>query len=346
MRTTTPRLTVACLALAGAGLAAAQQQDAGPSFRVSDDQRFGGGETWRTRTELETTRAPIGRQGEDEVTTIVWGESSDVLERPHGFALRSTLRSWRLRATGPNTETTIEYDDEDLRTIRVGEREVDFARTWTYEFDPSWRLLDVSGQRRTFKQLYARAMRDMGGEGDRCGGLRSWFMRRARPFVVDRWSEGVEEALVRMNAEGLAPVRVVMERLRGGDELGADFEARLAPAGDLPAGTIHLVGRGERGAEFRVTFDVQGTDKPVPEYAFAIDDAGRLAWLDALGSDVVEQDGRELRVTTRFSYALEEVTRQAPPQEQPQRGPRGVDASDEAPQGEGEQEGQQPRRPF
>lgn len=325
MRLTTPRLTVAALAFAGVAAAAAQE-GGGQGFQVPEDRRFQGGETWRTRTEIETTRTPIGRDADDEVTTIVWTESADVLERPHGFALRSTLGSWRLHATAPNTETTIDYDDEDLRTITIGRdgREVEFARTWTYEFDPSWRLLDVSGQRRTLKQLYMHATREMSGKHDGCG-LRSWFARRARPYVVERWSEGLEEALVRMNNDGLAPVRVVMERLRGGEVIGRDFEARVAAAGDLPAGTVRFVGVGDGGAEFRVSFDVQGTEAPVPEYAFAIDDAGRLSWLHAVGTDVVEEDGRELRVTSRFSYDLEEVSATPQAQERPQ----GVDASDQ-----------------
>lgn len=360
MTLTTPRLTTTFAALALAGVSVAAAQERGEAFRVPEERRFQGGETWRARTEIETTRTPIGRDAEDEVTTIVWTESDDVLDRPHGFALRSTLTSWRLRSTAPNTETTIEYDDDDLQTITIGRdgREVEFARTWTWEFDPAWRLLDVSGQRRTLKQLYMHATREMAGERDGCD-LRSWFMRRARPYVVERWSERLEQAIVRMNNDGLAPVRVVMERLRGGEAIDRDFEARVAAAGDMPAGTVRFVGMGEAGAEFRVTFDVQGTDRPVPEYAFGIDDAGRLAWVDAVGTDVVEEDGREMRVTTRFSFDLEEV--RETPQEQerrPQRAPQGVDASDEGQQGEDvedsgwqspeqfEQGGQRGRRPY
>lgn len=316
-------LTVACLAFACAGAAAAQE---GGAFRVPEDQRFQGGETWRTRTQVQTTETPVGREGEDERTTIVWTESADVLDRPHGFALRSTLGSWRMESTAPNMQTRIEYTDEDLQTITIGRdgREVEFARTWTYEFDPSWRLLDVSGQRRTLKQLYMHATREMAGERDGCD-LRSWFMRRARPYVVDRWSERLEEAFVRMNEEGLAPVRVVMERLRGGEELGADFAAKLQPAGDMPGGTIRFLGVGDQGAEFRVEFDVQGTAEPVPGYAFAIDDAGRLAWLDAIGTRIDEQDGGDVRVTTRYTYTLEAVT--PTPQQPERRGPQGIDTS-------------------
>lgn len=342
MKIASPRMTAACvvgLAIVGAGLVAAQDAAAPAPFRVPDEARFQGGETWRVRNEVHTTRTRVGREGEEEVTTIVWTETSDVLDRPHGFALRSTLTSWRMRATGPRSETTVEYGDEDLRTIEVGRdgREVELARTWTYEFDPSWRLLDVSGQRRTLKQLYMKAARDMTGDGGRCG-LRAWIVRRMGPFVVDRWSAAVEEALLRMNREGLAPVRVVAEHLRGGGEVGPGFEARLRPAGDLPGGRVRYVRRGEAGAEFRVEFDVQRADVPVPEYAFAIDDAGRLAWLDLVVTRVVDRDGDAARVTTRVSYVLEEVTRT------PQRtGEPGLDTGDA--EGRQDDEGR-PRRAY
>ncbi|MCO5166590.1 MAG: hypothetical protein M9894_09520 [Planctomycetes bacterium] len=314
------RLSVATLALCCAGGAAAQEGDA---FRI--DERFQPGETWRARTEMRTVEAPLGREGEEETTTIVWTESAEVLDRPQGFALRSTLTGWRMHAVAPNVETRITYDDDDLQTIRIGQRELEFARTWTYEFDPTWRLLAVTGQERTIKQLYARVARDMAGDRP----ARRWFLRRFGPWMVERWSQRLEAWLVRSNNEGSAPVRVVMERLRAGDAIEDGFEARVPATGALPTGKVRYVGRGDAGAEFRMTFDVTG-DTPAPEYAFAIDDAGRLTWLEATGTRIVREDGRGKRVTTHYAYALQQVT---PPDERPD-----VDARDIGDEGAADEE--------
>lgn len=297
----------ATAALIAAGAAFAQEQGQEP-FRVQTP--FSAGESWRLRTEVTTMELPVDEdEDEAEVNTVTWTESTEVEARPLGFALRSTLTSWRMDSRAPNAESRVAYEDEDLSTLRIGGREVDFARTWTYEFDPSWRLLGVSGQHETVKQLYERAMADMASAEDGWGKtLGLWLGRALGPFFVDRMSERLEEHLLRSNAEGAAPVRVVMERLRAVGTIEPGFEAPVATAGDLPAGTVRFVGVGEAGAEFRVEFDVQQqADQPVAEYAFAIDDGGRLVRLVAMSTRVVTQGERDVRVTTRYAYTLEEV---------------------------------------
>lgn len=302
-----PRASVAfATALFVSGAVVAQEQGQA-AFRV--EAPFGPGETWRLRTEVTTMELPEG-EGDDqaEVTAVAWTESAAVEARPLGFALRSTLTSWRMDSRAPNVESRMRYDEDDLSTIRIGaDREEDFARTWTYEFDPSWRLLGVSGQRETVEQLYARALADMSEREDGCGRmLGRWLGTTFGPLVVDRMSERLEEHLLRSNAEGAAPVRVVMERLRAAGAIEPGFEARVAPAGDLPAGTVRFVGLREGGAEFKVEFDVQqepSGEAPVNEYSFVIDDAGRLTRLIAMSTRVE----RDVRVTSRYAYALEQV---------------------------------------
>lgn len=295
------------LFVSGVSGAAVAQEQGQAAFRV--ETPFGPGETWRLRTELTTMELPVA-QGEEEaeVTAVAWTESAAVESRPLGFALRSTLTSWRMDSRAPNTESRVRYDDDDLSTIRIGVgREEDFARTWTYEFDPAWRLLGVSGQRETVEQLYARAMADMSDRDDGCGKmLGRWLGTTFGPLVVDRISERLEERLLRSNAEGAAPVRIVMERLRAAGAIEPGFEARVAAAGDLPAGTVRFVGVGDGGAEFEVEFDVQqepSGEAPVNEYSFVIDDAGRLTRLIAMSTRIE----RDVRVTSRYAFALEQV---------------------------------------
>lgn len=281
-----------------ASVASAQEQE--PPFRV--ETPFGPGETWRLRTEVTTMEQPV-QQGEDEaeVSTVVWTESAAVEARPAGFALRSTLTSWRMESRAPNAESRMVYDAEDLSTIRVGGREVDFAHTWVFEFDPSWRLLGVAGQRETLEQLYERAVADMDGWG-------KWLGSTLGPYVVDLMSARLEEQLIRSNDDGGTPVRVVMERLRAAGRLEPGFEKRFDAVGDLPAGTVRFVGVGDAGAELEVEFDVQQTaDGSVTEYAFAIDDAGRLTRLVAIGTKVVTKGDQDVRVTSRYAYTLEQV---------------------------------------
>jgi hypothetical protein len=303
-----PRATVAlatALFVSGVSGAVVAQEQGQAAFRV--EAPFGPGETWSLRTEVTTMELPTG-EGEDEaeVTAVAWTESAAVEARPLGFALRSTLTSWRMDSRAPNVESRMRYDEDDLSTIRIdADREEDLARTWTYEYDPSWRLLGVSGQRETVEQLYARALADRSGRDDGWGDrLGRWLGTTFGPLVVDRISARLEEHLLRSNAEGAAPVRVVMERLRAAGAIEPGFEAPVAAAGDRPAGTVRFVGLGDGGARFEVEFDVQQQPQGVSEYSFVIDDAGRLTRLIAVSTRVE----RDVRVTSRYAYALEQVT--------------------------------------
>jgi hypothetical protein len=316
----------ASAALIAAGVTFGQEQE--QPFRVQTP--FGAGETWQLRSEVTTLELPVD-EGEDraEVNTLTWTESAQVEARPIGFGLRSTLTSFRIDSRAPYTESRVNYDDEDLRKIRIASgREEDFARTWTYELDPSWRLLGVSGQQETVQQLYERAMADMSTQEDGCGkALGRWLGRTVGPFVVERMSERLEEQLIRSNDEGLAPVRVVMERLRAAGTIEPGFAAKVEGAGEMPGGTVRFVGVGEGGAQFEVELDVQqATEQPVAEYSFVIDDAGRLTRVDTMTTNVAKQGGRDVRVTTRFAYTLEQVTPASGRPEQP-----GVDTGEQEP---------------
>lgn len=323
------RTSAASALLALASTCAALAQDA--PFRV--ETPFAGGERWALREQLVTTEVPLGAdEDEAEVSRLVWTEAAEVLRRPQGFALRLTLDAFRLDARAPNVETRMRYDEDDLRTIEVEPgREVPFERTWTYEYDDAWTLLDVSGQRETLAQLYDRALVDRAREeGDGCN-LGTWLATRARGFVVDRWSRGVEAWQKTVSNQGGAPVRAVMARLRAGGELEPGFAARFEGSEYLPGGVVRLVGRDERGARFRAEFDGSGSDWPL--YAFVIDDAGRLAWLETARTEV--QGGR--RVTSEYTFSIERVERgEAEP------APQGA----ETPTGEGEPAPPRGAEPF
>lgn len=293
-------------------------------FRV--ERPFGGGERWALREELVTREVPVGEAEErGEVNRYVWTERAEVLQRAQGFALRLTLESFRMDARAPNVETRMTYGEQDLRTIEVGRgREVPFHRTWTFEYDPTWRLIDVSGQRETVSQLYDRMLADVGDadDGEGCS-LGAWLARRGKTFVVDRWSRGFEDWQKKVVNQGGAPVRAVMARLRAGEAIQPGAELRFEAGRELPAGAVRYVGREEGGARFRVAFDVEVTEeRPAPEYSFLIDDAGRLVSLESARTKI--EGGR--RVATEYTFALrvEQGEEESQPEQQP-----GIDAVEE-----------------
>ena len=287
---------------------AASAQEA--PFRV--ETPFAGGERWALREELVTREVPLGQdERRGEVNRFLWTESAEVLERGQGFALRLTLESFHLDATAPNVETRVRYDADDLK---------DFPRTWTFEYDPTWRLLDVSGQRETMANLYDRMLQDAEVDEERCP-VGRWIGERAKPFVVDRWSRGFEGWQKRVCNDGGAPVRAVMARLRAGEAIDPGSEVRFEGAGELAGGAVRYVGRDADGARFRVAFDAQGAeDRPAPEYSFVIDDAGRLTRLE---SKRTKLDGG-LRTTTEYTFTLDVEGRG---EQQP--APQGVDTGAE-----------------
>jgi hypothetical protein len=284
---------------------AAMAQDA--PFRV--EEPFAGGERWALREELVTRELPVGEAEEEgEVSRVTWTETATVLRRAQGFALRMTLDSFHVDSRAPNVETRVRFDEEDLR---------DVPRELTFELDSTWSLLDVSGQREVFAGLYDRMMGKKKHADDGGCDAGRWFGKRARPFVVDRWSRGFERWQKMVINERGAPIRLVMARLRDG-EVEPGFTARLEAQGHSPAGTVRFAGRDERGARFTVEFDV-ARDAPAPEYAFWIDDAGRLTRIETTRTKV--EGGT--RTTTEYVYALERVEQGEEP------GPQGVDTGAE-----------------
>lgn len=283
---------------------AAVAQDA--PFRL--EEPFGAGERWALREELVTREVPLGyaEDGEGQVARFAWTQRAEVLDRARGFALRVTLESFRMESRGPNVETRVGYDAEDLRALQVGRgEELPLQLTWTFEYDAAWTLLDVAGQEETLSQLYDRMLADvMRGADEEGRNLGAWFAERAKPFVVDRWSRSFEDWQKAASNQAGAPVRAVMARLRGGEAIEPGAALPFEAAGDLPAGAVRYVGREDGGARFRVAFDdAHAEERPAPEYSFLIDDAGRLVRLESASTKV---EG-ERRVATQYRFALEGV---------------------------------------
>lgn len=279
------------------------------------------GERWRTSMRVVSSEVPVGEaDAHADTTTIAWTESSQVVLRPHGFALRSSLTSYSLEQAGLNARASVAYDAADLQRLGL-------ADAWSLELDPTWRVLDacgrhVLGEARRAALLEARGDEE-GGERDGCV-FRAWFGRRGAGRDGG-WH-------VRMTNDHLLPVRVTLARIHGGANVDESFAARFEGAGFLPGGEVRFAGAGDGGRTFRVTFDVQGTDLPAPSYSFALDEANRLTRLAATGSWV--KDG--VRRTRDYAWALEEVL---PPGQGPELSPGqpapGIDASD-APRNIGE----------